>query len=150
MIVHDLYVGLLAILAPSHVGLSMLLSVCSDYGLEHDIKCNTAKRIIIFCCKKFKDIHEPSFELSDNILPRVHQCKYLGHGIADYLKDDNDIARQYKRMYALGNDLIVKLYIMRSRSIKSESIRKLYVAYNNVFRLFNAMNRCIAVLVIYL
>ena len=82
----------LVILAPSHVGLSMLLSVCSDYGLEHYIKFNSAKsNIMIFCCKKFKDNPVPSFELNDNILPRVNQCKYLGHVITDDLKDDNDI-----------------------------------------------------------
>ena len=57
-----MYADDLVILAPSHVGLSMLLSVCSDYGLEHDIKFNSAKsNIMIFCCKKFKDIHVPSF-----------------------------------------------------------------------------------------
>ena len=107
-----MYADDLAILAPSHVGLSMLLSVCSDYGLEHDIKFNSAKsNIMIFCCKKFKDIHVPSFELNDNILPIVNQCKYLGHVITDDLKDDNDIARQYKIIYAQGNALIRKCYI---------------------------------------
>ena len=112
-------------LAPSHVGLSMLLSVCSDYGLEHDIKFNSAKsNIMIFCCKKFKYIHVPSFELNDNIyiLPRVNQCKYLGHVITDDLKDDNDIARQYKRIYAQGNALIRKYYIYVFRSCKVYSI----------------------------
>ena len=107
-----MYADDLVILAALHVGLSMLLSVCSDYGLEHDIKFNSAKsNIMIFCCKKFKDIHVPSFELNDNILPRVNQCKYLGHVITDDLKDDNDIARQYKRIYAQGNALIRKLYM---------------------------------------
>ena len=87
-----MYADDLMILAPSYVGLSMLLSVCSDYGLEHDIKFNSAKsNIMIFCCKKFKYIHVPSFELNDNILPRVNQCKYLGHVITDDIKDDNDI-----------------------------------------------------------
>ena len=66
---------------------------------------------VICCCKKLKYIRVPNFELNDNILPRVNQCKYIGHVITDDLKDDNDIARQYKRMYALGNDLIVKLYM---------------------------------------
>ena len=48
-----MYADELVILAPSHVGLSMLLSVFSDYGLEHDIKSNSAKsNIMIFCCKK--------------------------------------------------------------------------------------------------
>ena len=151
-----MYADDLVILAPSHVGLSMLLSVCSDYGLEHDIIFNSAKsNIMIFCCKKFKDIHIPSFELNDNILPRVNQCKYLGHVITDDLKDDSDIARQYKIIYAQGNALIRKFYMCSEHvkctlfrsfctslytcqlwcNYKSESIRKLYVAYNNVFRL---------------
>ena len=107
-----MYADDLVILATSHVGLSMLLSVCSDYGLEHDIKFNSAKsNILIFCCKKVKDIHVPRFELNDNILPRVNQCKYLGHVINDDLRDDNDIARQYKRIYAQGNALIRKFYM---------------------------------------
>ena len=75
----------------------------------------------------------------------------LGHVITDDLKDDNDIARQYKRIYAQGNALIRKFYMCSDhvkctlfRSLctslytcqlwcnhKSESIRKLYVAYNN-------------------
>ena len=42
-----MYADDLVILAPSHVGLSMLLSVCSDYGLEHDIKLNSAKSNIM-------------------------------------------------------------------------------------------------------
>ena len=62
LINNQMYADDLVILAPSHVGLdlSMLLSVCSDYGLEHYIKFNSAKsNIMIFCCKKFKDIHVP-------------------------------------------------------------------------------------------
>ena len=100
-------------------------------------------------------------ELNDNILPRVNQCKYLGHVITDDLKDDSDIARQYKRIYAQGNALIRKFYMCSEHvkctlfrsfctslytcqlwcNYKSESIRKLYVAYNNVFRLLHVMNR---------
>ena len=71
-----MYADDLVILTPSHVGLSMLLSVCSEYGLEHDIKCNSAKsNIVIFCCKPFRDIPVPSVELNYNILPKVNQCK---------------------------------------------------------------------------
>ena len=77
---------------------------------------------MIFCCKKFKDIHIPSFELNDNILPRVNQCKYLGHVITDDLKDDSDIARQYKRIYAQGNALIRKFY-MCSEHVKCTLFR---------------------------
>ena len=93
----------------------MLLSVGSDYGLEHYIQFNSAKsNIIIFCCKTFKDIHVPNFELNDNILPRVNQCKYLGH--------NNDIARQYKIIYAQGKALIRKFY-MCSDHVKCTLLR---------------------------
>ena len=106
-----MYADDLVILAPSHVGLSMLFGLWFR-TLEHDIKFYSAKsNIMIFCCKKFKDIHVPRFEFNNNILPRVNQCKYLGHVITDDLKDDNDIARPYKRMYAQGNALIRKLYM---------------------------------------
>ena len=73
--------------------------------------CSAKSNIMIFCCKKFKDIHVPSFELNDNILPRVIQCTYLGHVITDDLNDDNDIARQYMIIYAQGNALIRNLFM---------------------------------------
>ena len=38
------------------IGLSMLLSVCSDYGQERNSKHSSTKsNFIIFCCKIFKD-----------------------------------------------------------------------------------------------
>ncbi len=113
----------------------------------------------LISCKKLKDIHVPSFELNDNILPRVNQCKHLGHVITDDPKDDNDSKAVgiLRIIYAQGNALIRKFYMCSDhvkcrptlfRSFctslytfqlwcyyKSESIRKLYVAYNNVFRL---------------
>ena len=66
LINHLMYADNLVLLAPSSLGLSMLLSVCSDYGLEHDIKYNSTKsNVMIFCCKKFKDIYMPNFVLND-------------------------------------------------------------------------------------
>ena len=60
LINHLMYADDLVLLAPSSMGLSMLLSACSDYGKEHDIKCNSTKsNVMIFCCQKFKDIHMP-------------------------------------------------------------------------------------------
>ena len=74
-----------------------MLSVCSDYGLEHDIKYNRTKtNVMIFCCKKFKDIHIPNLVLNDDILIRVNKCKYLGHVLTEDLSDD-DMAKKYKR-----------------------------------------------------
>ena len=53
LINHLMYADDLVLLAPSSTGLSILLSVCS----EHDIKYNSTKsNVMMFCCKKFKDI----------------------------------------------------------------------------------------------
>ena len=71
---------------------------------------------VLFCSKRFKDIHVPSFELNDDILPRVNKCKYLGHVITDDPKYDNDIARQYtKENLCPGECFNPKvLYVFRS------------------------------------
>ena len=87
-------------------------------------------------------------------IDKVSNCKYLGHCINDKLIDDDDMARQRKQIYAQGNALVRKFYMctetVRMSLFKSyctalytsalwcnyrlESLRKLCVAYNNVFR----------------
>ena len=84
----------------------MLLTVCSEYGIEHDIKYNSTKSNVIFSCKKLKDIHIPNFLLNGETLPRVSKYTYLGHIITEDLCDNDDTSRQYKRIYAQGNALI--------------------------------------------
>ena len=92
------------------------------YGLEHDIKYSSTKsNLVIFCCKRFKDIHIPTFVLNYEILTRVN--KYVNILAIFSLKisvmmmiwlgsiRDDDMARQYKRMCAQSNALIRKLYV---------------------------------------
>ena len=40
LINHLMYAGDLVLMAPSSMGLSVLLSLCSEYGIEHDIELN--------------------------------------------------------------------------------------------------------------
>ena len=55
------------------MGLSMLVSVYSEYGIEHDIKYNSTKsNVMIFSCKKLKDIHIPNFLLNGETLPSTN------------------------------------------------------------------------------
>ena len=61
------------------MGLSMLLSVCSEYGIEYDIKYSSTKSNVIFSCKKFKNIHIPNCLLNGETLPRISKYKYLGY-----------------------------------------------------------------------
>ena len=124
-------------------------------SVEHDIKYNSTKsNVMIFSCKKLKDLHIPNLLLNGETLPRVSKYKHLGHIITEDLCDNDDISGQYKIIYAQGNALIQKFY-MCTESVKctlfksyctslytcqlwccyrAESMRKLCVAYNNVFR----------------
>ena len=125
------------------------------FRIKHDIKYNSTKsNVTIFSCKKFKDTHIPNFLLNGETLPRVSKYKYLGHIITEDLCDNDDMSRQYKIIYAQGNALIRKFYVC-TESVKctllksyctplytcqlwfcyrAESMQKLCVAYNNVFR----------------
>ncbi len=86
---------------------------------------------------------------------KVLFVKYLGNVISADMKDDLDIMRQCRQLYAQGNALarrfhmysdIVKVTIVRSYcsslytsqlwwKYRVSSIKKLYVAYNNAFRM---------------
>ena len=57
------------------------------------------------------DIHIPNFLLNGETLPRVRKYKYLRHIITEDLRDNDDISRQYKRIYTQGNVLIQKFYM---------------------------------------
>ena len=109
LINHLMYADDLVLLSPSAMGLSLLLSVYSAYGIEHDIKYNSAKsNVMILCCNKMKDIHIPNFVLNNELLTRVTKYKYLGHCKSDDLSDYDDIARHYRHIYAQGNALLRK------------------------------------------
>ena len=94
-----MYADDLVLLAPSAAGLSLLLYACSYYGIECDVKFNSAKsNVMVFCCNLLKDIPVPNFMRNGVAIDKVSNCKYLGHCINDKLIDDDDMARQCKQM----------------------------------------------------
>ena len=118
LINHLMYADDLVVLAPSATGLALLLATCSQYGIEYDIKYNSAKsNVMVFCSKLLKDISVPNFVVNGVIIDKVSNCKYLGHCINDKLNDDDDMAWQRKQIYAQGNALIRKFY-MCSETVK--------------------------------
>ena len=110
LINHFMYADDLVLISHSATGSSLLLSVCSAYSIEHDIKYNNAKsNVMILRCNKMKDIRIPNFVLNNVLLTRVTKYKYHGHCINDDLSDDDDMARQYRQIYVQGNALLRKL-----------------------------------------
>ena len=73
---HLMYADDLVLLAPSAAGLSLLLSACSYYGIEFDVKFNSAKsNVIVFCCNLLKDIPIPNLMLHGVAFDKVSNCK---------------------------------------------------------------------------
>ena len=126
------------------------------------IRINSKKSaVIIFRNSSVKDFTFPSFEMNGESIKEVPFVKYLGHVISADMKDDLDIMRQCRQLYAQGNALArrfhmcsdnVKVTHFRSYSsslytsqlwwkYRVNSIRELYVAYNNAFRMLFRLPR---------
>ena len=152
---HLIYADDLVLLSPSAAGLSVLLSICSTYGIEYDVMYNsTQSNVLVFRSKLLKNVQVPEFEINNTAIDRVSMYKYLGHCINDKLSDDDDMTRQRNKIYAQGNALIRKFYMCTENvkialfksycttlytstlwyKYRRESLRKLCVAYNNIFR----------------
>ena len=109
-----------------------------------------------FCRNKsFELLYISNFMLNGVAIDKASNCKYLGHCINDKLIDDDDMTRQHKQiknmlraMHWYENFMCtetVRISLFKSYcsslytsslwcNYSSESLRKLCVAYNNVFR----------------
>ena len=99
------------LLSPSATGLSLLLHVCGNYGLEHDIRFNSKKSAVIIFRNSFvKDFTFPCFVMNGESTMEVPFVKYLGHVISADMKDDLDITRQCRQLYTQGNMLLLVVF----------------------------------------
>ncbi len=106
---HIMYTDDLVIFCPSSAGLQ-LLNVCSVYYVNHDIKYNAIRTVVLICrTKEDKCLKFPDFKLSDNNLEVRKKVKYLGHFITEQMTDDDDIYRQCCKMYVQANMLTASL-----------------------------------------
>ena len=58
-----------------------------------------------------KGITVPNFNLSGEVIAEVYKIQYLGHYITNDLFDDDDIKRQVRKLYALGNVILRKFHM---------------------------------------
>ena len=152
---HIAYADDMVLLAPSVRALQMLLQVCDQYAVPHDIIYNTDKTFcMVFWPKKYGYKCIPSFKLQNAVLSIVTDFKYLGVVLRNNLADDTEIGKRMHSIYAIGNTIInkfkhcftqVKLTMFRSycsnvyccslwSSYKAFSIHKAKVAHNDIFR----------------
>ena len=153
---HLMYADDIVLLAPSLSGLQKLITECELYGTLHDIKFNAEKTALLyFKSDLLRRVDLPTLQLGGLDLKITHSVKYLGHSLTSDLKDDDDIARQCRVLYAQGNILLrkffmctldVKLKMFKTYctplytahlwfNYKKTSLNKLYIAYHNIFKL---------------
>ena len=93
-----MYADDLTILSPS--GFQQLLNICSNYGVDFDIKYNAKKSMVLICrTKDDLELKFPDFYLSGQSMCVTKCTKYLGHIITDTLDDDEDMSRQRRMLY---------------------------------------------------
>ena len=94
LINHFMYADDLTILSPSSSGFQQLLNICTNYGIDYDIKYNAKKSMVLVCrAKDDLELKHPAFYLSGQSMCVSKSTKYLGHIITDTLEDDEDMYR---------------------------------------------------------
>ena len=159
---HLMYADDLVLLCPYSAGLQQMLKVCSQYGLDHDIKYNAKKsHIMIVRSAGDRKSTFPTFSLADSPLAVCEETKYLGHVISNDWSDDKDLYRQRCKIYAQAN-MLSRKFSMCSDSVKcslfrtyitplytsqlwsnykQKSMQRLKVAYNDAMRLLLCVPR---------
>jgi hypothetical protein len=152
------YADDLCLMAPCSSALQKLIDICLVNGVDLDIVFNPEKsHFIVFKPSRFKLDLPPVF-LNGQQLARSSKVKYLGVLLTENSRDDEELSRQKRNLYARCN-LFFRKFKKCSDGVKRQlfltycstlycmpvwykysvaSFSKLNVAYNNVFRsLFN-------------
>ena len=135
--------------------LQLLINKCQDFACNNDMIYNVKKSVIMaFRSPVVGNLPLPVLYLGETILSWVSQHKYLGVFICCDMKDDEDITRQIKSVYARGNILVkhfkhcsirVKIELFRTYLLNLYSCqlwcnyslvlyKRLKVAFNNILR----------------
>ncbi|XP_026331454.1 uncharacterized protein LOC113238824 [Hyposmocoma kahamanoa] len=97
----------MVLLAPSISALRKLIGVCEDYAASHRLMYNVKKTeyMVFGVAGKKSPNNVLPISLNGILLKKVTHFKYLGHYIADDLKDNMDIERERRALTVKANML---------------------------------------------
>ena len=100
---HVFYADDLCLMAPCAIALQELLHICHNYSISVDVNFNALKSFCFaFTPKPFK-LSLPQVTINSAHIPYTDSIKYLGFTFASSHKDDNEILRQMRMLYARSN-----------------------------------------------
>lgn len=158
---HVMYADDLVLVSPCQDGLADLIKICESYGLSHDILYNSKKSAVMVFRNHSLFPMTVDFQICGKSIPVVNRVKYLGHWICDSLKDNEDLLRQCRMLYAQCNILKhrfsmcttpVKIRLFKTYcyslycshlwwNYNQSTYRKVRVAYNDSFRMLLGVPR---------
>ena len=151
---HIMYADDICVMAPTAIALQKLLDVCFEYSIANDLLFNPVQSVcIVFKPCRFK-LYCPTVSIRTERLTYINTVKYLGFVFCENKKDDEDMLKQMRSLYAKSNKVIrmfnhctvdVKLLLIKSyctsfycgylwSDYKAKTFSKLRVAFNNVYR----------------
>ncbi|CAK1585978.1 unnamed protein product [Parnassius mnemosyne] len=152
----------MVLMGPSVRAVRELLKVCVAYAESHGLAYNVKKcEYIVFGVRGKPRTDEPDLFLNGSKLKKVTSFKYLGHFLADDLKDNVDIERERRALAVRSNMLarrfarctdLVKITLFKAYcqslytsslwiNYTKRSLDALRVQYNNAFRMLLGLPR---------
>ena len=151
---HVFYADDLCLMAPCAIALQELLNICHSYSIIVDFNFNAKKSFCFAFTPRLFKLSLPYLHINTIPISYVDSVKYLGFTFAGAHKDDNDILRQMRTLYARSNRLLrifhgcsTKVLIELGRSycgsfycsylwtqFNKSTISKIRVAYNDLYR----------------
>ena len=116
-----MYADDICILAPT--AMQQLLDICNDYSVANDITFNPLKSVCLVFRHAKDKLFCPRVHICSAQLEYVYDAKYLGFMFCENKKDDCDMLKQLRTLYAKSNKIIrtfshctidVKLLLIKS------------------------------------
>ena len=103
---HIMYADDICLMAPTGTAMYNLLDVCHNYETANDILFNPLKYVCIVYKPKCYKLSCPSVNIGSEPLRFANEAKYLGFTFCNLNKDDKDILRQMRSVYARSNRIL--------------------------------------------
>ena len=106
------------LIAPSPNALQNLIMCSETFACTNEITYNAKKSKVMCVQPKGKDkLYIPDFSVNGKTVELIKQHQYLGFVLSEDLKDDLDIKRQIRGLFARGN-MVIKCFKYCSAPVK--------------------------------
>ncbi len=158
---HAIYADDVCIMVTTIRALKILLKICEDFSIEHDLKFNPTKSMCqCFCDNSYDDVR-PLIKLCGKTLQWQDTVRYLGYDINCHNRDYEEMMRRRREMMCNANLISsrfgscsreVKVYLFKTFfssvycssvwcPVDSKIMNKLRVTYNDCFRIIMRYGR---------